>query len=74
MTHDLIANLIEKTGYSLEKIEINNVEKETYYATLFLKKYLKPGDKILEVGAGTGAYSLYYADKDTDRRCVWSFI
>ena len=38
MTHDLIANLIEKTGYKLEKIEINNVEKETYYATLFLNK------------------------------------
>ena len=37
MTHDLIVNLIEKTGYELEKIEINYVEKETYYATLFLK-------------------------------------
>ena len=33
MTHDLIANLIEKTGYTLEKIEINDVEKDTYYAT-----------------------------------------
>ena len=38
MIHDLIANYIETTGYTLEKIEINNVEKETYYATLFLKK------------------------------------
>ncbi len=37
MTHDLIINVIEKTGYKLEKIEINNVEKETYYATLYLK-------------------------------------
>ena len=37
MTHDLIVNLIEKTGYELEKIEINDVEKESYYATLFLK-------------------------------------
>lgn len=37
MTHDLIVDLIEKTGYELEKIEINDVEKETYYATLFLK-------------------------------------
>ena len=36
MTHDLIINLIEKTGYELEKIEINDVEKDTYYATLFL--------------------------------------
>ena len=36
MTHDLIINLIEKTGFVLDKIEINDVEKETYYATLFL--------------------------------------
>jgi len=38
MTHDLIIDVIEKAGYKLEKIEINNVEKETYYATLFLVK------------------------------------
>ena len=38
MTHDLITNIIEKTGYKLDKIEINDVEKETYYATLFLSK------------------------------------
>ena len=38
MTHDLIINIIEKTGYKLEKIEINDVEKDTYYATLFLEK------------------------------------
>ena len=36
MTHDLIIDIIEKSGYNLEKIEINDVEKETYYATLFL--------------------------------------
>ena len=47
MTHDLIANLIEKTGYELEKIEINNVEKETYFATLYLKK----GEETLEIDA-----------------------
>ena len=37
MTHDLIINIIEKTGYKLDKIEINDVEKDTYYATLFLE-------------------------------------
>ena len=36
MTHDLIINIIEKTGYKLDKIEINDVEKDTYYATLYL--------------------------------------
>ncbi len=38
MTHDLVTNIIEKTGYKLEKIEINDVEKDTYYATLYLVK------------------------------------
>lgn len=36
MTHDLIINIIEKTGYTLDRIEINDVEKDTYYATMFL--------------------------------------
>lgn len=36
MTHDLIINIIDKAGYHLDKIEINDVEKDTYYATLFL--------------------------------------
>ena len=31
--------------------------------TSYIDKYLKQGDRILEVGAGTGAYSLYYASK-----------
>lgn len=37
MTHDLIIGIIEKTGYELDRIEISDVEKETYFATLILK-------------------------------------
>ena len=32
----------------------------------YIKKYLKKNDKILEVGAGTGRYSLYYAKEGYD--------
>ena len=32
----MIISIIDKTGYKLDRIEINDVEKETYYATLFL--------------------------------------
>ena len=45
MTHDLIIDVIKKTGYKLEKIERNNVEKETYFATLFLVN----GDDTIEI-------------------------
>lgn len=34
--------------------------------TTYIEKYLKSGDKILEIGAGTGRYSLYYANKGYD--------
>ena len=47
MTHDLIASIIDKVGYGLDRIEINNVEKETYYATLYLQK----DDEIVEIDA-----------------------
>ena len=46
MTHDLIINIIEKTGYNLEKVEINDVEKETYYATLYIRN---DKDEVLEI-------------------------
>ena len=29
----------------------------------YIDKYLEKGDKILDIGAGTGIYSLYYAKK-----------
>lgn len=38
-----------------------NHQIEFITTTTYIDKYLKEGDKILEVGAGTGAYSLYYA-------------
>lgn len=37
MTHDLIISIIEKVGYKISKVEINDVEKETYFATIFLE-------------------------------------
>lgn len=46
MTHDLIINIIEKTGYKIDRIEINDVEKDTYFATIFL---VNDNDEVLEI-------------------------
>lgn len=45
MTHDLIPDIIKQTGFTLDRIEINDVEKETYYAKLFLTK----DDEVIEI-------------------------
>jgi uncharacterized protein len=48
MTHDLIISIIEKAGYTLNRIEISDVEKETYFATLVL---VDKDNKEVEVDA-----------------------
>jgi len=37
MTHDLIISIINQIGYKISKVVINDVEKETYFATIFLE-------------------------------------
>ena len=62
---DNILNAFYKEGYieddRLTRDKMHYIEFIT--TTSYIDKYLKSGDKILEVGAGTGAYSLYYANK-----------
>ncbi len=43
---------------------VGNVE--FIVSTTYIDRYLKEGDKILEIGAGTGRYSIFYADKGYD--------
>jgi bifunctional DNase/RNase len=38
LTHDLLANVIEELGGSLEKIEINNLEAHTFFARLHIRQ------------------------------------
>lgn len=37
MTHDLMCNLLEQLGYHLMKVEINDLNADTYYANIFLQ-------------------------------------
>ena len=62
---DTILNSFYKNGYEederLTSDKMHYVEFIT--TTNYIDKYLKPGDRILEIGAGAGAYSLHYAKK-----------
>ena len=49
------------------RLVIDNTHKIEFLVTKeYIDKYLKNGDKILEIGAGTGRYSLYYASRGYD--------
>jgi bifunctional DNase/RNase len=37
MTHDLLLNLITSVGYKVKQVEINELESNTYFATIQLK-------------------------------------
>ena len=45
MTHDLVVDVVDKTGYTVDRVEINDVEEETYFATIFLTKE----DEVIEI-------------------------
>lgn len=50
--YDEDSRLIKDKAHSIEYIT----------TTKYIEKYLKDGDRILEVGAGTGRYSIHYAE------------
>ncbi len=45
MTHDLVVDVVNKTNFTVDRVEINDVEEETYFATIFLVK----GDEVIEI-------------------------
>jgi bifunctional DNase/RNase len=36
MTHDLLANVVEATGYTITRIEINDINSDTYFASIYM--------------------------------------
>ncbi len=38
MTHDLLANVVEKLGGEIERIEINNLEGGTFFARIHIRQ------------------------------------
>lgn len=48
------------------RLESQHGKVEFLTTIKYIEEYLKPETKILEIGAGTGRYSLYYANKGYD--------
>ena len=48
------------------RLESQHGQVEFLTTIKYIEEYLKPENKILEIGAGTGRYSLYYANKGYD--------
>ena len=44
-THELLANIIERLGYALERVVINDLKDYTFYARLYLRK----GDESIDI-------------------------
>lgn len=47
MTHDLFLDMAKKTGFDITKIEINDVEEQTYFSSVYM--YNRELDKEIEI-------------------------
>jgi ubiquinone/menaquinone biosynthesis C-methylase UbiE len=61
---DYITNYYQNLSEEDGRLFADNKHKTEFILTVdYVDKYLKKGMRILELGAGTGAYSLYYAQQ-----------
>ena len=65
-------NLIKYYNKFNEDKRLTRRRGQVEYITtmLYIHKYLKPNDKIIEIGAGSGAYSIALADEGYDVTAV----
>lgn len=65
-------NLIKYYNKFNEEKRLNSKHGQIEYLTAlkYINEYLKPNDKIIDIGAGTGKYSKYFYDKGYDVTAV----
>jgi bifunctional DNase/RNase len=51
LTHDLIQNIMAGLGVVLQKVVINDLKDDTYFARLFMYQQLESGRNMLEIDA-----------------------
>ncbi len=65
--NDILNNYYNESCDEDIRLVKDNAHKVEFIITKeYIDKYLKTGDKILEIGAGTGRYSLHYANLGYD--------
>ncbi len=59
-----IVQAVYRGGREDERLTKNKAAQVEFYTTIkYIEKYLTPASRILDIGAGTGVYSLYFAGK-----------
>lgn len=51
LTHDLMFNILSGLDVILQKVVINDLKEDTYFARLFLSQQLESGKNMLEIDA-----------------------
>ena len=51
LTHDLIANIFAGLGVEVEKVVVNDLKEDTFYARLFIKQENELGRQFIEIDA-----------------------
>jgi len=51
LTHDLIQNILAGLGVVLQRVVINDLKDDTYFARLFMYQQLESGRNMLEIDA-----------------------
>ena len=49
LTHDLVGNILDGLDVKVERVVINDLKENTYYARLFLREENELGKKIVEI-------------------------
>lgn len=62
----LVQEIYRRCDESIRLSESKASRVEFLTTVHYIEKYLKPGDRILDIGAGPGAYSLYFSRKGCD--------
>ena len=60
---DLVQEIYRRSDESTRLIKSKAASVEFHTTVRYIEKYLKPGARILDIGAGAGEYSLYFSRK-----------